>query len=166
MEGLSKTEIKIVSDLEFREKYYFTTSDISHLFDNQRQRVNTIFKLRKKGRIIKLNRHKYYLVPIKARTGKWVDDPYIIADEIFDGAGYFVGGWAAAHYWKFTDQIPMQLDIYTVKRKGKTKIMNTRFVFHQTTKKWLEQSVTAHIGTHPFKILNKNQAKQWFKSRR
>ena len=72
-----------------------------------------------KERIIKINRQKYYLIPIRARTGKWTDNPHVVADEIFDGKSYFIGGWAAANYWKLTDQIPMQFDIWTTKRQGR-----------------------------------------------
>jgi len=165
MKGISKKEIKVISDLEFNRKYYFTNSDIKNHFENKRQMTNTIYLLRKKGRIIKLNKNKYFLVPIKAKTGKWTDDPFIITDEICDGKDYFIGGWAAANYWKITDQIPMQIDVYTTRRQGKIKILNTRIVFHRTTKKRIGNAVTEKIGEHNFKIQNKGNTKKWMKSR-
>jgi len=165
MKGLSKKEIKVVADLEFRKKYYFTTDDIKAHFDNKRQMVNTIYVLRKKERIIKLNRRKYFLVPIRARKGKWTDQPIIIADEICDGRDYYVGGWYAAHYWKLTDQIPMQVDIYTTRRQGKVKILNTRFVFHRTTAKRIKYAVVEKIKDHEFRIIRREMAKKWMKSR-
>lgn len=165
MKGLSKKEIKVVADLEFRKKYYFTTDDIKVQFDNKRQMVNTIYVLRKKERIIKLNRKKYFLVPIRARVGKWTDYPLIIADEICDGRDYYIGGWYAAYYWKLTDQIPMQVDIYTTRRQGKTKILNKRFIFHRTTGKKIKDAVIERIEDHEFRIINKKMAKKWIKSR-
>ena len=166
MEGLSKKEIKVIADLEFRKKYYFTTDDIKAHFTNKRQMINTIYTLRKKGRIIKLNRNKYFLVPIKARTGKWTDNPIIIADEICDGKDYYINGWYAAYYWKLTDQITMQVDIYTTRRQGRKKILNKRFVFHRTTKKSIKNAVTQKIENHNFKIIRKDNAIKWMKSRR
>lgn len=165
MKGISNKEIQVISDLEFRKKYYFTRHDIEHHFENKRQMINTIYTLRKKGRIIKLNRDKYFLVPIKARTGKWTDNPIIIADEICDGKNYFIGGWCASHYWKLTDQIPMQVDIYTTRRQGKQKFLNIRFVFHRTTKRSIRKSVTQKIGNHSFKIMSLDDAKEWITSR-
>jgi len=165
MKGISKKEIKIISDLEFKKTYYFTTSDIKNHFENKRQMINTIYILRKKGRIIKINKTKYFLVPIKARTGKWTDDPFIITDEICNGKDYLIGGWSAANYWKLTDQIPMQIDIYTTRRQGKIKILNTRLVFHRTTKKRIENAVTKKIGEHNFRIQNKKDTKKWMKLR-
>lgn len=166
MKGLSKKEIKIVADLEFRKKYYFTTEDITHHFKNKRQMINIVYTLRKKGRLIKLNKHKYFLVPIKARTGKWTDNPIIIADELCNGKDYYIGGWYAAYYWKITDQIPMQVDIYTTRRQGKIKIMNTRFVFHRTTKKSVDRAVKQKIGEHSFKIISFEVAKGWMRSKK
>ena len=165
MKGLSKKEIQIISDLEFRKKYYFTRQDIEKHFDNKRQMINCIYNLHKKERIIKLNKNKYYLIPIKARTGKWAEHPFVMSDEIFNGKDYFISGWSAAHYWKLKEQIPMQVDIHTTKRQGRKIIFNIRFVFHRTTKKRIEEAATLKIGEHDFKIVSKQKAKKWIKSK-
>lgn len=165
MKGLSKKEIEMVADLEFRQKYYFLKEDIKDHFKNKKQLTNTIYSLRKKERIIRLNKDKYFLVPIKSRTGKWSANPYILADEIFNGEGYFIGGWAAANTWRLTDQIPMQFDIYTTKRQGKARILNTRFVFHRTTENRVKQAEQQTIQNHPYMIMNKEESKEWIKSR-
>lgn len=166
MKNLSKKEIEVISDLEFKKKYYFTKEDIKKHFDKKEQITKLIYHLKRKERIIKLNKNKYFLVPIKARTGKWTDNPYIIADEIFNGEDYFVGGWAAANYWKLTDQIPMQYDIWTTKRQGKTKILGVRFVFHRTTQKRIEEASSQKVENHTFRILNKEKTKKWIKLRK
>lgn len=166
MQGLSKTEVQAVAELEFKRKYYFTRDDILHIFKEKRQMSNKLYTLHRKGRIHRLNRNKYFLVPIKARQGKWADHPLIIADEMLNGERYYVGGWYAAYYWQLTDQVPLQVDIYTTKRQGKVTIMNKRFVFHRTTPKGLEKAVTERIEGHLFKILSKERTKLWLKSKR
>jgi len=167
MKGISKKEIEIVADLEFRKRYYFTRDNVKHHFQNKKQMINILYTLRKKGRIVNLNKNKYFLVPIKARTGKWTDNPLIITDEICDSKDYYISGWYAVHYWHMTDQIPMQVDIYTTRRQGKKKILNMRFVFHRTTKKNIEKKSTIQkIEGHAFRILKKESAEQWVKSRR
>ena len=165
MKGISNIEIKVIADLEFRKKYYFTIDDISSHFVNVKQRYNTIHILQQKGRIIKLNQKKYFLVPIKARYGKWTDYPFIIADEMMDGKGYFIGGWAAANYWRLTGQVPMQIDIWTIKRQGEINLLNSRFVFHRTTPAKLRKAVTEHTKDHSFLVLNKKDAAKWVKGR-
>ncbi len=165
IKGLSNQEIKLASELEFKNNYYFTRKDIAPLFENEKQITNMLYWLKKKGRIIKLNRSKYYFVPIKARTGKWIDDIPIAINEILDGKEYFIGGWFAANYWRLTDQIPFQADVYTTRRQGKIKIFNTRVVFHRTSKKNLKKATVQKIQNHNFFILKKKEAKKWMKLR-
>lgn len=167
MEGLSKKEIEVISALEFDKKYYFTRDDIRYHFQKESKLRHTIHKLLKKERIISLNKNKYYLIPIKAKRGKWADDAFVIADEIFNGKNYVIGGWSAANYWRLTDQIPMKIEVYTTKRQGTYKFLNTTFIFRRTTQKKIETtSVTEKIGEHDFKIMSKEESKQWFKKRR
>jgi predicted transcriptional regulator of viral defense system len=165
VEGLSKKEIGIVSWLEFYKKYFFTTEDIKQFTKNKAQRYNIIKSLLQKKRIIKINRTKYYLVPIKAKSGVWSESGYIIADEICNSKDYFIGGWAAANYWRLTEQIPMRMDVYTTRRQGKFEILNARIVFHRTTKKNINKAVTKKIENHDVNFLNKEDSKEWLKSR-
>lgn len=165
MKGLSKKEIEIISWLEFHKKYFFSSRDIEKFSKNKTQRYNIIKNLLKKKRIIKLNKTKYYLIPIKAKSGSWSEHPFIIVDEASNGKDYLIGGWSAAHYWKLTEQIPMQVDIYTTKRQGRMKVLNTRIVFHRTTKKRIENAVTQKIENHSFRIQIKKDSKKWLKSR-
>lgn len=165
LKELSKKEVEVVSELEFNEKYYFTREDIKHHFEKESQLRHTIHKLIEKKRIISLNKNKYFLVPIKAKTGKWADHPFIIADEVMNGKDYFIGGWAAANYWNLTDQVPMQIEVYSNKRQGKCKLINTLFIFRRTTPKKLKKAVTKKIKNHKFRILNKKETEKWLKSR-
>jgi predicted transcriptional regulator of viral defense system len=136
------------------------------IFLHEKTYQNFFFGLKNKGRIIKINRTKYYLIPIKAKSGFWSEDPFIIVDEMCNGKDYFIGGWSAANYWRLTDQIPMQIDIYTTRRQGKTEILHTRILFHRTTKKMIEKSVEKERKGHKFKIQNIEDSKKWMKSRR
>ena len=148
MEALSKKEVEIISKLEFDQTYFFTRKQITPFFQNSQHLSDFIFGLKKKKRIIKINRSKYYLIPIKAKSGGWSEDPFIIADEICNSKNYFIGGFAAANYWKFTDQIPQQIDLYATQRQGKTKIQT-------------QNSILRHISGHPFSIIKKERAKKW-----
>ncbi|MBI2559157.1 hypothetical protein HYW20_07595 [Candidatus Woesearchaeota archaeon] len=165
MQGLSKKEIEIVSWLEFNEKYFFTGDDIQKFSKSKTQRYNIIKRLIKKKRIVKLNRRKYYLIPIKAKSGSWSVHPFAISHEACDGKNYFIGGWAAAEYWKLTDQIPMQVDVFTTRRQGKLKVLNAKIFFHRTTKKRVENAVIKDLGGYLFRIEKRQRAKKWLKSR-
>ncbi|MEK6974561.1 MAG: hypothetical protein AABW41_04980 [Nanoarchaeota archaeon] len=163
MKPLSEKEIEVISNIEFDEKYFFTRSYINKFFKNNQQVNDFIFGLRKKGRILRINKTKYYLIPIKARSGKWSEHTFIVTDEICNSKDYFIGGWSAAKYWKLTDQIPMQIDIYTTRRQGKYNFMNMRFIFHRTTKNKIKSAIKKEIEGHQFYIQNKETTEKWFK---
>lgn len=165
MKGLSQRAVKVISDLEFQEKYYFTKKNIRKHFDSDKQLYDFIHYQLKNLRIIKLNKDKYFLVPIKARQGVWTDNPLIIADEIMNSKNYYVGGWYAAKYWKLTDQVPMQIDVYAPNKFGKMKVMNKRYVFHRIRKEALKKGVKKKINGHPFIIMNKIETEKWFSRR-
>jgi len=163
--GLSEREVRMIADLEFQEKYYFTREDISKHFGSKSKVSYAIHRLKTKKRIVKLNRNKYYLIPIKARSGKWSDHSFIIADEMMSGKDYYIGGWAAAYYWKLTDQVPMKIEIYANKRGGTIKVLTESFIFRKTTERRIKNSVERKIKNHSFKIISKKDSKKWLKSR-
>ncbi|MFH1916785.1 MAG: hypothetical protein ABIJ21_05965 [Nanoarchaeota archaeon] len=158
--------MEIVSPLEFQKKYFFTSDDVDTFAKNKTQRYNIIKNLLKKKRIVKLNRTKYYLVPVMAKSNMWSEDSFILADELFNGEGYFISGWAAANYWKLTDQIPMKIEVSSVKRQGKQRFLTTSFIFRRTSKKKVGRAVTEYINDHPFRIMNKEEMRVWMKKRR
>ena len=165
MKGLSEKEMEIVSYLEFEKKYFFTRKDINSFLPSYNQMRHTIHKLIQKRRVMSLNRNKYYLVPIKAKSGKWTEDSFILIDEIMDGEDYYVGGWACANYWKLTEQVPMKIEVFTTKRQGLKKYLTTTIIFKRTTKERIKLAVTQEINGHNFKIMNKEESKEWIKSR-
>ena len=165
IKSLSQKEVEIIAWLEFYQKYFFTIKDIEQYFSNKKQRYNTIQRLLKKKRIIKLNQNKYYLVPIKARTGGWAEDSFILADEIFNSKDYFIGGWSAANYWRLTDQIPFWIEVFSTKRQGRKTILNTKFIFKRTTEKRIRKAEIRKVNKHSFLIMNKKEMKKWMKSR-
>lgn len=163
--SLSKLEVKIIAELEFNQNYYFTRDDIKHHFNSESKLRYTIHRFISKKRIISINKNKYYLIPIKAKYGRWSDDSFIIADEMFNGKDYYIGGWSAANYWGLTEQVPMKVEVYTNKRNGRTTILNTTFIFRKTTQKRINNVITKRIKGHPFKILGKKESARWIKSK-
>lgn len=165
MEAFSRKEVELITELEYLHKAFFTSENVDKIAKDKTQRYNLIKSLLRKKKIVKLNQTKYYLIPFKAKYGSWSEHPLIVADEVCNGKDYFIGGWGAAHHWGLTDQLPMQVDIYTIRRQGKLKILNTRLVFHRTTKKRVEHAIVEKEGEHPFRIMKKEEVEKWIRSR-
>ena len=161
MKGLSSKEIKIVSWLELENKRFFTRNNIKRFFKNKNEMNVYIYKLKSKKRIIRINKNKYYLIPIKAYKDKWSEHPFIIIDEIFNGKDYLIGGKAAAYYWKYIEQIPTEIDVYSIKKQGSKKFFNIKINFIRTSKKNMKEFVIKKIKNHKFAIANKKKASKW-----
>ncbi len=165
MNGLSGKEIEIVSFLELDEKFFFTRKDIKRFFKNYNEVSVYLHKLKNKGRIIKLNKSKYYLIPVKAFKGYWSEHPFIIVDEIFNGKNYYINGYAAAHYWKLIDQIPTKTEVYCTNKRGAREIFNHKIVFKTLRKHRITGFERKQIKGHGFNIATKKKVKEWLKSK-
>lgn len=161
MKGLSDKEIEVVSYLELENKRFFTRKDIRRFFKNENEMNVYIHKLKKKNRIIKLNKTKYYLIPIKAFKGHWSEHPFILVDEIFNGKDYYIGGKAATYYWGYIEQIPGRIDVYSTKKQGTRKIFDVTIRFIRTTKRNMKDYVKRRIKGHDFIIANKKRSLEW-----
>ena len=159
--GISSKEIEVISYLELEEKRFFNKSDIRRFFKNKNEMGVYIHKLKNKKRIIRINKDKYYLIPIKAYQGYWSEYPFIVIDEIFNGKDYFIGGKAAAHYWHYIEQIPNEIDVYTTKKQGRRDIFNFTIRYRRTTKRNMRGFVIKKIKSHKFIIADKKRALEW-----
>ena len=165
IKGLSQKEVKIIAWLEFYQKYFFTSNDIEQFFISKSILYNFIKRLVKKKRIVKINKNKYYLIPIKAKSGAWIPHEFIIVDEICNSEEYYIGGWTAANYWRLTSQVPFTIEAFTINKQGKINVLNTKIYFHRIRKIDKTKYVVRKIADHEFKILNKKESKKWLKLR-
>jgi predicted transcriptional regulator of viral defense system len=156
--GLSDKEMKVMSYLELGEKRFFTKDDIKKFFKSENELNVYTHRLKEKGRIVRINKEKYYLIPIQAYKG-WVEHPFIVADEMFNGKDYYIGGKAAANYWGFIDQIPRVIDVFSTKKQGEIKILGSSFKFRRVRK--MMRFVKRKIKHHDFLIALIEESKKW-----
>jgi len=159
--NITEKELKFISKLELKKKYFFTRDEIENNFTSINEMNVYIHRLRKKGRIIKLNKNKYFLIPVKAIGNKWSEHPFILIDEIMDGKDYCIVGKAARYYWKLIDQIPYEYEVYNTKKHRIVKIFNTRINFRRRRKKNFPKSIQTTVQRHNFIIASKKEAEKW-----
>jgi predicted transcriptional regulator of viral defense system len=160
-EGISEKELAFISVLELKKKYFFTLNEISSFFKNANERGVYVHRLRKKRRIIKLNRHKYFLVPIKAPNSNWSEHPFILIDEIMDGKNYCIVGTASANYWKLSEQIPQVFEVWNNRKHKIINIFNAIICFKKHKLSDLPKSEKRQIHGHSFIIASKEESRRW-----
>ncbi|MBI2547822.1 hypothetical protein HYW21_00570 [Candidatus Woesearchaeota archaeon] len=161
MKGISNKEIEMISWLELEDKRFFTRDDIKPFFKNTNLMNFYLSKLKKKKRIVKINKRKYYLVPIQAYQGYWAEHPYIIVDEIFNGKNYYIGGISAANYWHLIEQIPVQIDVYCNNKQGCMVFFNAKLCFKRQATIDPKKYTTILVKNHPVNIATKRLSKKW-----
>lgn len=159
--SLTEKEIKFISKLELKEKYFFTREDIEDNFTSANEMNVYLHRLKYKGRIIKLNKSKYFLMPIKAVGNKWSEHPFIIIDEIMNGKDYCIVGKAAVNYWKLIDQIPFEFEVYNTKKHEAMEIFHVRLNFRKRRKQNIPKGVARNLQNHKFIIASKEESKKW-----
>ncbi len=160
MKGISSKEMEMISWLELEGKRFFTRADIRQFFRDDNEMNVYLHTLKKKQRILKINKSKYYLIPIQAYKNHWSEHPFIIIDEMFNGKGYYIGGKSAAHYWGHIEQIPMQIDVYCTNRQGMTEIFSSRIRFKRQ-KELKPCFIKRTLRDHTFQIATKKESRQW-----
>lgn len=165
MKGVSEKEINAISFLELNEKFFFTRDDIKQFFKNDNEMNVYVHRLKKKGRIVKLNKTKYYLIPVRAFKGHWSEHPFTVIDEIFNGKDYYIGGMTAAHYWGLIEQIPTQIEVYCTKKQGRRRIFNFAIILKRVRSLNSKDFVKREIKEHKFLIASKRKVEKWLKSR-
>ena len=165
MKGISGKELEVISFLEMKERYFFTRNDVKRFFKSDNEMNVYLHRLKQKGRIVKLNRAKYFLVPVKAFEGYWAEHPFVIVDEIFNGEGYFIRGMAAAHYWGLVDQIPTAVEVACTNKQGTRKIFGFTIIFKRIRPVGIRGFVKRNIEKHPFRVMSKRGVEEWLKSR-
>ena len=159
MKGISGKEIEVISFLELDGKRFFSKADARRFFRNTNDMTVCIHKLVRKGRVVRIAKDRYYLLPIQAYQGKWSEHPYVVIDELFNGKGYVIGGKSAANYWGLIDQIPTVIDVFSRTRQGKKEFFG--FVLRFRRVRNIPKFTSGKVKDHQFIIATKGEAKQW-----
>ena len=96
-----------------------------------------------KGWLSRVRRGLYIQVPLESRTVDIpLEDPWMIADRLFSPC--YIGGFSAAEYWGFTEQIFRTVMVMTTRqvRDRTPGIKGTNFLLHTILEK-------ARFGTKP-----------------
>jgi predicted transcriptional regulator of viral defense system len=154
---LGNTELKLILTLEEEGRSIFTTADAHRILKSTRDSINTaLYRLRKKGRVEKIERGKYLLIPAKAGyKGKWAEVPFVIANYLV--RPYYIGFASALNYWGMTEQIPSVTFVVTTKRKKNIEFGPLTFKFVTITKKRFFGTTEEKIGNDTFIVSDKEK---------
>ncbi|HQO57624.1 MAG TPA: type IV toxin-antitoxin system AbiEi family antitoxin [Candidatus Omnitrophota bacterium] len=125
--NLSKDELYLISRAEFEKQTLITTQFAQKLFPNKNKASRVLVFLTKKGRLIRIEKGKYILVPIKAPNQQWMPSEFIVADLWMGDTPYYIGYFTMYNYWGFTEQIPRTIFVLNTAKSCKREISGIRY---------------------------------------
>ena len=77
--GLSKDEIYLISRAEFEKQKLITTAFVQKVFVDKNKAARVLVYLKRKGRLLSIEKGKYLLVPLKAPNQRWMPNEFVAA---------------------------------------------------------------------------------------
>jgi predicted transcriptional regulator of viral defense system len=106
----------LISRAEFERQKVLTGEFARKIFGDPKKAANILEKLKRKGRLIKIERGKYFIVPIKSPDQLWSPNEFLTAKYWMGDAPYYIGYFSMFNYWGFTDQVPQTVFILNTKK--------------------------------------------------
>lgn len=114
---LGPLEAELIFTLEREGRTLFTVEDAGEILNTSEDVLRgVLWRLASKGRIQRVKRGHYLLVP--ARAGyetRWSEHVFSFVDMLLEE--YYVGWWTALSYWGMTEQIPRTVFVASLKRR-------------------------------------------------
>jgi len=150
-------EIKLLLALEQKKGFIFTFGDAKKILGTSEASAKNVLKrLKKKRRIIPLQKGTYLFAPLRSgREGLWSAHAFAAVPFLVKTSGYYVGFVSAMNYWGMTEQIPYTVNVALRRQKKKLRALQAEFVF--VKKKALGDFVQDEIEGVKINISSKEQ---------
>ena len=125
--NISKDELALLSRAEYDSVSFLTKEYVRKVYPQASRAWKILTTLTKKGRLIQLERGKYFIVPIKAPDQYWSPNEFIVADFWMKDIPYYIGYFTMYNYWGFTDQIPQKVFILNTRKSVSKTIANVKY---------------------------------------
>jgi len=114
---LGRLEAELIFTLERNERTVFTVDDARGLLEASDEVLwKLLHRLTLKGRIQRIKRGHYILIPAKAGyLPKWREQVHALVDGLLED--YYLGYWTALNHWHMTEQIPRTVFIAITTRR-------------------------------------------------
>jgi len=135
--GISEKNRRHITLLHRQTNGIVTVEDAAMLLElDPKDTAKILAALSNQGWVRRLRRGLYLLIPLEATSPEdWHADPWVVADYIFNPA--YIAGWSACEHWGFTEQIFLDIAVFTNSsiRERRITIDQTDFVLKKISRK-------------------------------
>lgn len=154
---LGSQELTLLFTLEQEGMEVFLYRDARRILGGSQDSTKGVLRrLRKKGRILEIEKGKYLLVPSRAGVeGSWSQVPYLLVPRLVEE--YYVGFWSALNHWGLTEQVPRTVFVATTKQKRPVEFGPTTFRFVRISPKKFFGTTDTKIAGGSFRISDREK---------
>ncbi len=152
---LGKWETELLSTLEHNKINEFYFEDAQQILTEvKRQGVrNILSRLAKKGRIERVKKGVYILVPFKQKL--WIQHEFTIAPLLVDN--YYLSFWSALKFWNLTEQLPRKVFVAVKKPVKPRTVQDLEFQFITLSSKYFFGAEEVEIEGKTVKIASREK---------
>lgn len=117
---LGPKEARFVSLSAAKDGGFFTLDEAIQFWGSRKMAWNILSRLQKKGWIERIERGKYFVIPLEAGPSReWSENPYLVASALVHPCA--IAYWSAIRHWNWTEQIPRIMYLQTTRRKSRPR---------------------------------------------
>jgi len=152
--GISERNRKLLDDLNRTQKGPFSAEEAKTVLRKSGRETSILLSyFARRGWLSRVRRGLYITVPLGTINPQELkENPRIVANRVF--APCYIGGWSAAEYWEFTDQIFNSIVVFTLRklRHKKTQIQGTDFILRFVKEKYFGKTKTVWVDNEKIRL--------------
>ncbi|MEW5907910.1 MAG: type IV toxin-antitoxin system AbiEi family antitoxin, partial [Patescibacteria group bacterium] len=154
---LGPVSSRLVTELSQSKKTVFSLSEaVQILRTDNKQAKKLLHDLVKKGWLKRIEKGKYFLIPLTADATKpYTENQFLIASKLVDP--YYIGFWSMLHYYGYTEQLINTIFVVSPKRRKNLSISDINYKFVKTTPEKMFGLIKIEINSMPIKVSDKEK---------
>jgi len=152
--GISEKNRKLLDDLNRTQKGPFSAEEARKVLGISGRDVSVLLSyFARRGWLSRIRRGLYITVPLGTINPQELkENPWIVANRVFSPC--YIGGWSAAEYWEFTEQIFNSVVVFTLRklRNKNVQIQGTDFILKFADKKYFGRTKAVWVDNEKIQL--------------
>jgi len=126
---LGPVSSRLVTELNKNKQYVFSLAEAAQILGTNNKQVRKLLHdLVKKGWLKRIEKGKYFLIPIDVDSTKpYTENQFLIASKLIHP--YYIGFWNMLHYYGYTEQLVNTIFVASPKMKKNLLLLGINYKF-------------------------------------
>ena len=147
----------LVTELNKSRQSVFSLTEAAHVLGTDNKQVRKLLHdLVKKGWLKRIEKGKYFLVPLDVDSTKpYTENQFLIASKLI--YPYYIGFWNMLHYYGYTEQLVNTIFVASPKKKKNIMLLGINYKFIKTPEKKMFGLTEIEVNGMSVKVSDKEK---------